>query len=260
MSEARLSELEHDSFIRAFSLVAEFSSNGFVARHGGVVAAVSHSPIPFFNQILIEEVSATVADLEAAMAEVKAVGVRFSVLLRRGVDDRFRPIVDESSLEVSGASIPGMVMRPIVDHEMPQELEIRTGRDRAVFEAHVDVVARSFVIPRELVDTFMLPEMVDDDSITFYSGHVDGEAVASSFGLRNGSSITVFNVGTVEGFRGRGYGAAMTMRVALDGRAAGCDLAILQSTQLGYPVYERLGFETVVEYDQWAPPGSETGN
>lgn len=33
-----------------------------------------------------------------------------------------------------------------------------------------------------------------------------------------------------------------------DGAADGCDVAILQATDMGRPIYERLGFRTVVQY------------
>ena len=40
-------------------------------------------------------------------------------------------------------------------------------------------------------------------------------------------------------------------------RAAGCDVAILQASEMGRPIYERLGFRTVVEYDGCSPAEPE---
>ena len=58
------------------------------------------------------------------------------------------------------------------------------------------------------------------------------------------------------GSQGRGYGAAMTMRLAEDGAAVGCDIAILQASDMDKPIYERLGFRTVVEYLGYVDPAS----
>jgi hypothetical protein len=46
----------------------------------------------------------------------------------------------------------------------------------------------------------------------------------------------------------------MTVRVALDGRAAGCDVAALQASEMGRPIYERLGYRTVVRYRAFVDP------
>jgi hypothetical protein len=55
-------------------------------------------------------------------------------------------------------------------------------------------------------------------------------------------------IATIESARGRGYGTAMTVRIMDDGAAGGGDVAILQTTDMGKPIHERLGFRTVVEY------------
>ena len=40
----------------------------------------------------------------------------------------------------------------------------------------------------------------------------------------------------------------MTARVVTDGLAAGCTAAALQASDIGRPMYERLGFRTAVSY------------
>ena len=49
----------------------------------------------------------------------------------------------------------------------------------------------------------------------------------------------------------------MTARITADGRANGCDVAILQASEMGLSVYERLGYRTVVEYDGYVEPDGE---
>jgi hypothetical protein len=40
----------------------------------------------------------------------------------------------------------------------------------------------------------------------------------------------------------------MTARVVGDGMVAGCEAAALQASEMGRPIYERLGFRAVVRY------------
>ena len=82
--------------------------------------------------------------------------------------------------------------------------------------------------------------------------------MTTGLGFRTGNTIGVNNIATIESARRQGLGAAMTERVAADGLADGCEVAILQSSPMGRPVYERLGYRTVVDYDQWIEPEPPT--
>ena len=53
----------------------------------------------------------------------------------------------------------------------------------------------------------------------------------------------IYWVGTLEAWRGKGYGAALTVVAACEGKERGCTVASLQASVMGYPVYERIGFK-----------------
>ena len=46
----------------------------------------------------------------------------------------------------------------------------------------------------------------------------------------------------------------MTARAMADGAVAGCDVAALQTSEMGRPIYERLGFQAVVRYMAYVDP------
>jgi hypothetical protein len=48
----------------------------------------------------------------------------------------------------------------------------------------------------------------------------------------------------------------MTARVVTDGVSAGCDVAALQASAMGRPIYERLGFRSVVRYVAYIDPAA----
>ena len=58
---------------------------------------------------------------------------------------------------------------------------------------------------------------------------------------------------TPESRRGRGHGALATAQAVADGFAAGATAAFLQSSPMGYSVYDKLGFTTVERWQQWMP-------
>ena len=86
-------------------------------------------------------------------------------------------------------------------------------------------------------------------------GYADGDPVVCGLGWRTGRTIGVYSIATVPSARRRGYGAAMTARVVADGADAGCDVAALQASEMGRPIYERQGFRTVVRYVAYVHSG-----
>jgi predicted GNAT family acetyltransferase len=79
-------------------------------------------------------------------------------------------------------------------------------------------------------------------------GYADGVPVTTGFSVQTGETLGIFTIATVADARGRGYGAAMTAKLVAEGAAAGCTVAVLQASTMGRPIYERLGFRVVEEY------------
>jgi GNAT superfamily N-acetyltransferase len=128
--------------------------------------------------------------------------------------------------------------------------------DRAGLEDHITTAAAGFEMPEEPLRAIMAETLLGRPGLTVYVGYKGREPVTTGLGSRTGRTIGVYNVATIESARRRGHGAAMTTRIATDGAAAGCDVAILQASPMGHPVYERLGYRTVVEYMGYVDPSS----
>lgn len=252
MALESFADAHHRAYINGFEMVAGSVTAGYVHRTGGVTSVVSHSPVALFNQIIIHDDTATERDMETAVAAMGGTGLRFAVSLRSEADSRFVPILEESGLILADGALPAMVMKPIPDHQMPAELEILSGP--STLEDHIYVASKGFGIPEEMFQTVLVPVMARRTDATFYAGYVDHRPVSASIGFINEGSLSVFNVATIEDHRGKGYGAAMTMKAVIDGRDRGCEVAFLQSSEIGYTVYERLGFETIFTYDLWGLP------
>lgn len=75
-----------------------------------------------------------------------------------------------------------------------------------------------------------------------YVGWLDGEPVATNIVVDGGGISSVWGVATLPETQRRGIGAAITVGPLLDSRAQGFRYAGLFATELGAPVYERIGF------------------
>jgi ribosomal protein S18 acetylase RimI-like enzyme len=94
-----------------------------------------------------------------------------------------------------------------------------------------------------------------DREIIHFLGRLDGRAVATATLVLGAGVAGIYNVMTVPDVQRRGIGALMTVRPLELARARGYHLGVLQSSQMGYPLYRRLGFEDYCRIAIYLWPG-----
>lgn len=166
----------------------------------------------------------------------------------------------KSSAVGIGMTLPlGAVVRP----PQPEGLQLREGRGEADLLDWLDTFGRAFQskAPTGRDHPWFVPFghlALGNGPCRIFTARVDGRPVACSLAFVGGGAVGVYGVGTDPEFRGRGYGSAVTLAGIDWGRERGADLAILHATELGEPVYRRLGFEAVTEVTQWVAAAPET--
>jgi len=83
---------------------------------------------------------------------------------------------------------------------------------------------------------------------------LDGEVVAAALAYDRCGDCGIFNVGTAERARRRGFGTALTVAQLHDARARGCTTASLQSTPMAERVYAAAGFSDLGRILEYVPP------
>jgi ribosomal protein S18 acetylase RimI-like enzyme len=75
-----------------------------------------------------------------------------------------------------------------------------------------------------------------------YVGYLHGQPVATNMLFNGGGVASVYAVATVPSARGLGIGAAITIEPLLQAQELGYHYGVLFSTEMGFRVYERIGF------------------
>jgi len=258
--------------LEVFARIGSGVPGALIDRSNGVTLLMTGLPLRLFNQVAVHGDDATAGAIRDAVATVRSSGAPFALNLRVGTDDRFVLVAERLGLVPLSAEpwMPGMALHPLTAGRPPGDPppgdtpppdvrhEIRLVNDLAGIEDHVRVAVEGFDLAEPTARAIVRPDLLGMPDVYVYVGYAEGVATTSGMGVRTGQTIGVYNIATVPAARRRGYGASMTARITADGAAAGCDAAILQASAMGYPIYERMGFRTVVNYMAYVDPTSGT--
>jgi GNAT superfamily N-acetyltransferase len=243
----------NENWVTAFRALSEHVPGGEVRSFGDLTAISTGIPVPFANPIYVFEPPVE-ADLHDAISWVALRGFSFQVTVAEPALAETEPITASHGLKRADGALPGMALASlgeILRTESPVDIErVKSAED---MQERTAVLSAAYEMPMELAKQFSPASMATDDRMTPLLGRVDGEPVASGLLVQSGDVAGVYNICVTEAFRRQGIGEAMSWAVLRAGRDTGAEVGVLQSTALGYPLYERMGFETVVEYHRFHP-------
>jgi ribosomal protein S18 acetylase RimI-like enzyme len=125
--------------------------------------------------------------------------------------------------------------------------------DETNLRDHVAIVEEAFGWEPDALTTVFTPARLLDPAWRAYVAYVKGEPAATTQLVVDGAVAGLYYVGTRAAYRGRGLGEAVTRHAVRAGAALGCDIASLQASPAGYPVYQRIGFRDVAYYQTFVP-------
>lgn len=254
MNDLGLADAVDANYWESFRLMTD-ASGGDILEHDGVLAIATGAPVAMLNVAFVTQaLREPRTALAQAVAFFDARRLPFVVRVREGIDMASEEAATDLGMPYSD-TVPGMALHPMpVPPPPPRDLEIRTVEDTETLSLFRRVLAEGFGMPLSISEKLVTAEWIGRDGLDLFVGLVGGVAVATSTLASTAPAAGVYNVATVDGFRRRGIGEAMTWHCLSRGQQRGCSVGVLQSSSMGKPVYERMGFRTVAPYRTFHRP------
>ena len=116
---------------------------------------------------------------------------------------------------------------------------------------------RSGIAKEIFTDYLYIQNNTPAGNVQLTLGLCNGIPVATGRIVRSDDIVAVHNITTQREYRRRGIGSAMTHHLLSLFKDAGAATAYLFASELGYPVYEKLGFKTIANYEIFGVVNSE---
>jgi hypothetical protein len=236
------------NYFQSWRVINANAEGGEALERDGMLLTSSALPVAWLNLAFITR---PLADPDAAIAAAAAFydarNLPFVVRIREGVEPAAERACEAHGMPFSDV-VPGLVMAPIPKPPSPPaRLEIRAVAGEAALRDHRAVMASSFELPGAVTER---PAAQGDHGrrrlralrriCRRSAGRVVG-AVRLRRRRRNRKRRLC---------RGRAQtgGEAMTWHAVRRGSELCCDMASLQSSDMGRPIYERMGVRLVAPF------------
>jgi ribosomal protein S18 acetylase RimI-like enzyme len=217
---------------------------------------VSH---PWFNGVLVtranEEIGETVLRDGFTFFETRNVD-QFTWWLENKI-----PISDwDHSLRAQGFSFidgpPGMAI-DLAAHkpqmQLPVDFQIKPVVDPKGLRDWTHALIQGFQFPASWEENIydLFASLGLELPLRHYLGYLSGKPAATSSLFLSAGVMGIYNVATVPGARKRGIGTALTVKAMMDAKELNYRFSILQSSDEGFGVYQKIGFQKLCNLNHY---------
>jgi GNAT superfamily N-acetyltransferase len=227
------------------------ASVGEVVRLEETVACFTGIPLALFNAVICPRFARESADERMAWLVEQARQRAVPMLWWVGPGSEPPDIEERLRAHgfVGGGTIPAMAasLDRLEAEDPPAGVTVEPIADISSLTRAASIMCEVFGVAQRYVEpaTRLLASggTAADARLVNYAAWRDGTMVAASTLFYGAGVAGVYNVATLPTYRRQGIGRAVTLIPLLDARSRGYRVGVLQATDMGARVYERLGFE-----------------
>ncbi|TDC38694.1 N-acetyltransferase [Micromonospora sp. 15K316] len=233
------------AYFDAIEFLCEVTPKGWYAEQGTARAAVTQARVATLNVAYDTTREPDLGALDKMATEVGRQAERWSIMVRKADDDvaalaARHGLLNRSEMPLMACDAKDLVFRVGLEQRKPVR---RVGA--AESDLYTEVLTEGFEAPEGIFGSLMGGGVLDADPVSGYLAEESGRPAGTGLGIVTRGVVGVFNIAVAASARGCGLGRAITETVLADGIAAGADAAYLQSSEMGRPLYESMGFRLV---------------
>jgi GNAT superfamily N-acetyltransferase len=252
-TEAAIRAAAERNFVGSYVKLVEHVAGAELREFGAVTAFMTGVPIGIFNGCIAPSPPHP-DELEAALDWVAEAGVPHCLWTPKDLAPELVPVADRRAMAASDWILPHMALTS--RSEAPPAapgVTVRQANDAGSLAEFRRVLVAGGVTA-EIAARLFRASLLDDEDVRIVVAALDGRTAGTAMAIRTGDVAGVYAVETTTDARRRGVATAATWAAVATGQAWGCDPIVLQSSRMGYGVYEAMGFRTVARYAIFRAP------
>ena len=242
----------------AMRFFGEATGSGGIGARPGVEMVYSGLDYGVFNIAFLTQPVSSSRDLAAILSECgryyRERKVRWSFWL---CEDLLEPVTRRRSRDLfdsfgmrSISQAPGMLATALLPPWRPlPKIDCRPVDSADLRAAFADLTSVCFDIAYPVARAVYEPASAWQGRYEGFVGFAGGVPVSMVALVRAPTTLGIYSLGTLPEHRRRGYGEAL-LRAAVARKQSGTarELLALESTEAGYPLYRRMGFQDVARF------------
>jgi len=216
---------------------------------------ISGIPYPLFNGVLRANITTTETAIKALVERLNV--RRVPAFWWQGPTTEPGNLADILARHgfVFAGNTPGMAVdlqTVLWDRPLPAGLQVKLVNDAELLTSYLRTLAASSGIPLSLHDMLLKVETggvaMSGAELWRYVGFLNGVPVATSAMVLYAGVAGIYAVSTLPEARNKGIGSALTIVPLRHAVERGYRIATLQASEMGLPIYEKIGFKTVFQF------------
>ena len=211
---------------------------------------LSGEPYAGFNHISICGGPRPDAQLREFVQIARSRNLPLLALFAEELNEDLASTATELGLQHAG-SAPVMTYRPQAGSAASSPFQVTRVESEEDLRHATVLGSKAFGFPLDVAGRVFTPITLDLPGIESFIARRDGVPISTVWTTRGGATVGIWSMATPPEQQRQGAGHALLTQVIANHVKRGATLFYLMATEAGFPLYQRIGFQTVANLAVW---------